>query len=339
LKRLDLAEGRVELAHGAGGRATGQLVRELFRAAWSNPVLDTEDDAALVDLPPGRVVFSTDGHVVSPLEFPGGDIGRLAVNGTVNDVAMLGARPLWLSVGLILEEGLPLAVLARVVASVAEAAREAGVAVATGDTKVVERGKGDGLFLTTTGLGVVPPGRTPPSGRSARPGDVLLLSGPVGDHGAAVLSVREGLAFDGPIRSDTRPLGGLVEAMYAAASPHVLRDPTRGGLATALNEIAHQSGVGLTVDEAQVAVRAPVAALAELLGLDPLYLANEGQLVAACAPADAPALLAAMRAHPDGREATAIGHVEAEPGVRLATRFGGRRPLRWLAADPLPRIC
>lgn len=340
MKRLDLVDGRVELGHGAGGRATTQLIAELLRAAYPNPTLDTGDDAAIVDLPPGRVVMSTDAYVVSPLEFPGGDIGRLAVHGTVNDVAMLGARPLWLSVAMILEEGLPLAVLARVAASIGEAAREAGVQVATGDTKVVERGKGDGIFLTTTGVGVVPPGRKAPSGRGACAGDVILLSGTVGDHGAAILSSREGLAFDGPIRSDSQPLNGLVEAIFGAAPVHVLRDPTRGGLATTLNEIVEQSGVGILVHEAAVPVLPAVAALTELLGLDPLYLANEGKLVAFCAPDDAPAVLAAMRAHPAGRDAAVIGRVEGDARlVQLQPRLGGRRLLRWLAADPLPRIC
>lgn len=340
MRRLDLVDGRVELGHGAGGRATNQLIAELFRAAYANPTLDAGDDAGIFDLPPGRVVFSTDGYVVSPLEFPGGDIGRLAVHGTVNDVAMLGARPIWLSVAMILEEGLPLALLARVVASIADAARDAGVHIATGDTKVVERGKGDGIFLTTSGVGVVPPGRTPCSGAHARPGDVILLSGTVGDHGAAILSSREGLAFDGPIRSDTRPLNGLVEAMFAVAPVHVLRDPTRGGLATTLNELAQQSGVGVIIREADVPVQPAVAALCELLGLDTLYLANEGKLVAFCAPEDAPALLAVMRAHPHGRDAARIGQVAGEAGrVQLETRFGGRRLLHWLAADPLPRIC
>jgi hydrogenase expression/formation protein HypE len=340
MRRLDLEHGRVELQHGAGGRATAELIAELFRAAYGNPTLDAGDDAAIFDLPPGRVVMSTDAYVVSPLEFPGGDIGRLAVHGTVNDVAMLGARPIWLSVAMILEEGLPLALLSRVVASIARAAQEAGVQIATGDTKVVERGKGDGIFLTTTGVGVVPPGRDACSGAHARPGDLILLSGTVGDHGAAILSCREGLAFDGPIRSDSRPLNGLVEAMFAAGPLHTLRDPTRGGLATALNELAHQSGVGLRLREADVPVDPAVRALAELLGLDPLYFANEGKLVATCAPADAPALLAAMRAHPHGQDAALIGVVGGQPGrVVLETRFGGERLLRWLAGDPLPRIC
>jgi hydrogenase expression/formation protein HypE len=340
MKRLDLVKGRVDLGHGAGGRATTQLIGELFRAAYGNPTLNTGDDAASFDLPPGRVVMSTDGYVVSPLEFPGGDIGRLAVHGTVNDVAMLGARPIWLSVAMILEEGLPLAVLARVVRSIAEAAQEAGVRIATGDTKVVERGKGDGLFLTTTGVGVVPPGRSPPSGDRARPGDIVLLSGSVGDHGSAILSCRQGLAFDGPIRSDCQPLNGLVEAMFAVAPLRVLRDPTRGGLATTLNELALQSGVGVSIREADVPVAPAVAAFCELVGIDPLYLANEGKLVAFCAPEHAGALLAAMRAHPAGREAARIGQVTGEAGtVVLETRFGGRRPLRWLASDPLPRIC
>lgn len=340
MRRLDTVDGRVDLGHGAGGRSTTQLIAELFRQAYGNATLNTGDDAAILDLPPGRVVFTTDSFVVSPLVFPGGDIGRLAVCGTVNDLSMMGARPIWLSLAMILEEGLPLALLQRVVGSIAQAAAEAGVQIATGDTKVVERGKGDGIFLTTSGVGVLPPGRAPCSGAAARPGDQILLSGTAGDHGAAILSVREGLAFDGPIRSDCQPLNGLVEVMLAAAPVSVLRDPTRGGLAATLHEIAAQSRVGLRLREADVPVQPAVAALAELLGLDPLNLANEGKLVAICAPQHTAALLEVMRAHPMGRDAACVGQVSGSPGeVQLETRFGGRRLLRWLAADPLPRIC
>lgn len=338
----DLQGGRVELAHGAGGRTTAALVEALFVAAFDNAELSAGDDAALLDLPAGRVVVTTDAFVVSPLFFPGGDIGRLAVCGTVNDLAMGGARPRHLTAAFVLEEGLPLADLARVVRSMAEAAREAGVTIVAGDTKVVERGKGDGVYVATAGIGVVPPGRTPPGGARARPGDVVLVSGPVGDHGAAILSCREGLSFATPIGSDAAPLGGLVEAMYAAI-PEIrcLRDPTRGGLAATVNELAAQSGVGIGLHEASVPVRRETRAACELLGLDPWDLANEGRLVAIVAPEHAAAALTALRAHPLGVGAARIGEVVADPAglVTATTAFGTRRVVRWLAADPLPRIC
>lgn len=341
-RRLDLTSGHVDMTHGAGGRATARLVKDLFLAAFDEGGARPSNDAALVDLPPGRPVLTTDAYVVSPLFFPGGDIGKLAVFGTVNDVAMSGARPLHLTASFVLEEGLELAVLARIVRSMAEAAKEAGVRIVAGDTKVVERGKGDGVFITTAGLGVVPPGVTPTGGERARPGDVVLVSGHVGDHGMAILSCREGLEFDSPILSDTAPLGGLVAAMTEVVSDlHVLRDPTRGGLATTLNEIASQSGVGIRISERDVPVRPAVVAAAELLGIDPLYAANEGKLVAVCAPADAPRLLTAMRAHPLGRDAAIIGEVvlDREHLVELATSFGNRRILEWMSGDQLPRIC
>jgi hydrogenase expression/formation protein HypE len=330
---LDIKHGRVDMGHGAGGKAAAQLIEELFVAAFDNPYLRQGDDGAVLPLPhfapgEGRLVVATDGHVVSPLFFPGGDVGCLSVHGTVNDVAMSGATPLWLSASFILEEGFPLADLQRIVRSMAAAARAAGVPVVTGDTKVVEKGKGDGVFISTTGIGVVPPG-VDISGRNARAGDVLLLSGTIGDHGVAVLSQRESLAF---------------ETTMLAAAPgavRVLRDPTRGGLATTLNEIARQSGVGMLLQEAAIPVRAQVDAACELLGLDPLYVANEGKLVAVCAPEAADAVLAAMRAHPLGTEATRIGAVTADPHhfVQMATRFGGRRVVDWLSGEQLPRIC
>lgn len=339
---LDLKHGRIDMNHGAGGRAAAQLIRELFAAEFDNPYLAQGDDGALLPAPGGRLVMATDAHVVSPLVFPGGDIGCLAVHGTVNDVAMLGARPLYLSASFILEEGFPLAELKRIVASMAIAAREAGVAVVTGDTKVVEQGKGDGVFITTTGVGVLPEGRAI-SGANARPGDAILLSGTIGDHGVAILSTRESLAFETEIRSDTAALHGLVEAMLEAApgAVRVLRDPTRGGLATTLNEIAAQSGVGMLIDEAAIPVQPQVEAACEFLGLDPLYVANEGKLVAVCAPEAADALLAAMRAHPLGGQSSCIGRVteDAHRFVQMATRFGGRRVVDWLSGEQLPRIC
>ena len=299
------------------------------------------NDGACFAVPAGRMVMATDSHVVSPLFFPGGDIGSLAVHGTINDVAMMGARPLHLAAGFILEEGLPLADLKRVVESMARAAREAGVAIVTGDTKVVEQGSGDGVFITTTGVGVVPPG-VGPSAERARPGDKVIVSGTIGDHGVAIMSLRENLGFATAIESDSAALHGLVEAMLAVAPDiHCLRDPTRGGLATALNELASQSGVGILIDEAALPMRGEVAAACELLGLDPLYVANEGKLVAICAEEDATRVLEAMRAHPLGRQAAIVGTVleDAQRFVQMDTSFGGRRVVDWLVGEQLPRIC
>lgn len=341
-KRLDLDKGRVDMTHGAGGRATADLVDQLFAAAFDNPWLAQKNDQAVMEVPPGKLVFTTDSYVVSPLFFPGGDIGCLAVHGTINDLAMAGALPVSLSAGFILEEGLPLRDLARVVGSMAKAARAAGVPIVTGDTKVVERGKGDGIFVNTSGIGVLPPGVTAPSGDRARPGDVVIVSGTVGDHGVAVMSQREGLSFETDIVSDTAPLHGLVAAMVAVVPDiHVMRDPTRGGLATTLNEIAQQSGVGFRLLERDIPVHREVSAACELLGIDPLYVANEGKLVAIVAPEDAAPLLAAMQAHPLGQDAAIIGTVEADAQrfVELGTTFGGSRILEWLAAEQLPRIC
>ncbi len=331
--------------HGAGGRASAQLIEQLFARAFDNPALREGNDGAVLPAPPAghRLVLATDAHVISPLFFPGGDIGALSVHGTVNDVAMMGAQPLYLSASFILEEGLPLADLKRIVDSMAAAAREAGVAIVTGDTKVVEQGHGDGVFISTTGAGWLPPGRRL-SGDLARPGDVVLVSGPIGDHGVAVLSKRESLEFETAIVSDSAALNGLTAAMLAAVpegSVRVLRDPTRGGLATTLNEIARQSGTGITLDEAKIPVRAQVEAACELLGLDPLYVACEGRLVAICAPDAADPLLAAMHAHPLGQQAARIGLVTDDPHrfVQMATRFGGRRVVDWLSGEQLPRIC
>jgi hydrogenase expression/formation protein HypE len=344
VRPLDWRAGRIDMNHGAGGRASAQLVSELFVAAFDNAYLRQGNDGALLPMPAGhRLVMATDGHVISPLFFPGGDIGSLAVHGTVNDVAMLGAMPLYLAAGFILEEGFALADLKRIVESMAAASRSAGVPVVTGDTKVVERGKGDGVFISTTGVGAVPEGRVI-GGALARPGDVVIVSGTLGEHGVAVLSQRESLAFETEIVSDSQPLHTLVAAMLAAVpegSVHVLRDPTRGGLATTLNEIAQQSAVGITLQEAAIPVLPQVEAACELLGLDPLYVANEGKLIAIVAPGAAPALLAAMRAHPAGQAATVIGEVTNDPHrfVQMATRFGGRRMVDWLSGEQLPRIC
>ena len=341
VRPLDIRHGRVDMSHGSGGRAMAQLVEQLFAAAFANEWLAQRNDQALLPRPEGRIVMSTDCHVVSPLFFPGGDIGCLSVHGTINDVAMSGAQPLWLSAGFILEEGFPLADLQRIVDSMARAAREAGVPIVTGDTKVVEAGKGDGVFIATTGVGVVPPGLLI-SGDRARPGDRIIVSGSVGDHGMAVMSQRESLAFGTDLVSDTAALHGLVAAMVAAV-PEVraLRDPTRGGLATTLNEIAAQSGVGMTIDEAAIPVRPQVEAACEFLGLDPLYVANEGKLVAIVPAVQADRLLEVMRGHPLGRQAALIGEVleDAHRFVQMRTRFGGRRIVDWLAGDQLPRIC
>ncbi|HEX7466115.1 MAG TPA: hydrogenase expression/formation protein HypE [Usitatibacter sp.] len=341
VRPVDFKRGVVDMTHGSGGRAMAQLVEELFVAAFDNRWLDEMNDHARLAMPPGRMVIATDSHVVSPLFFPGGDIGCLSVHGTVNDVAMSGARPLYLTAGFILEEGYPLADLKRIVESMAAAAREAGVPIVTGDTKVVEKGKGDGVFINTTGVGVVAEG-IEISGDRARPGDAILVSGTMGDHGVAIMSLRENLTFETTIRSDTAALHGLVAAMIAAVPRiHCLRDPTRGGLATTLNEIARQSKVGMRLKETAIPVKPEVSAACELLGLDPLYVANEGKLVAICAADDAAKLLEAMRAHPLGRDAALVGHVVADAHhfVQMETGFGGRRMVDWLAGEQLPRIC
>ena len=342
IRPLDIKTGQIDMAHGSGGRAMAQLIEELFAKHLGNEYLAQGDDGALLPHPgEGRLVMATDSHVVSPLFFPGGDIGCLSVHGTINDVAVMGAEPLYLSAGFILEEGLKLADLARIVQSMAAAAREAGVPIVTGDTKVVERGKGDGVFITTTGVGVVRPGNEL-SGRNALPGDAILVSGTLGDHGMAIMAERESLGFESPIVSDTAALHGLIAAMReSGAEIHVLRDPTRGGLATTLNEIARQSGVGMMLQEKNLPVKPEVEAACEFLGLDPLYVANEGKLVAICAAADAEKLLAVMRAHPLGGAAAMIGtvHEDAHHFVQMTTGFGGRRIVDWLSGEQLPRIC
>jgi len=339
--RLDTRHGSIDMSHGSGGRATAQLVAELFTRHLDNELLRQGNDQACFQVPAGRLVMTTDGHVVSPLFFPGGDIGSLAVHGTINDIAMAGARPLYLSAGFILEEGFPFTDLERIVVRMAEAAKDAGVPVVSGDTKVVEAGKGDGVFITTTGIGVVPDG-IEISGDRARPGDAILVSGSVGDHGIAILSKRENLEFETEIQSDSAALHGLVAAMVEAVpSIHCLRDPTRGGLGTTLNELAQQSAVGMRIAEEPIPIKPDVAAACELLGIDPLYVANEGKLVAICPAGEAERLLAAMRDHPLGQEAAVIGEVVADEHafVQMETRLGGQRMVDWLAGDQLPRIC
>lgn len=336
----DLKHGTVDLSHGSGGRAMAQLIEALFVKYFDNDLLRQRNDQAMFPVDAGRMVITTDGHVVSPLFFPGGDIGSLSVHGTINDVAMSGAKPLYLSAGFILEEGFPLADLERIVISMADAANKAGTPIVTGDTKVVERGKGDGVFITTTGVGVVPEG-VAVSGDRARPGDKILVNGFIGDHGVAILSKRENLSFATTIESDSAALHTLVVEIVDKTDIHCLRDPTRGGLATTLNELAQQSGVGMILDEAFIPIRPEVKAACEILGLDLLYIANEGKLICICGAEEADAVLAAMRAHPLGRDAAIIGEVVDDPNrfVQMNTAFGGARIVDWLAGEQLPRIC
>lgn len=330
--------GVVEMRHGAGGRDMADLIEQVFLRELGGT---GEEDQAVLDLPPGRVALSTDGFVISPLFFPGGDIGSLAVNGTVNDVAMGGAAPVALTAGFVIEEGFPIADLARIAASMAQAARTAGVRIVTGDTKVVERGKGDGVFITTAGIGVLPAGLSL-SARNARPGDVVLVSGSMGDHGVAIMATRAGFDFETEIISDCAALNGLTRALLAAAPGcRLMRDPTRGGLAAVLNEIAQASGVGITIRETAIPVSDGVRGACELLGLDPLYVANEGKLVAVVPEDQAEAALAALRADPLGQGAAIVGQVRVDPDrfVEMETAFGGRRMVDWIAGEQLPRIC
>jgi len=332
---------RVLLGHGSGGRMSADLVRRVFLPRFTNAYLDRLDDQAVVDVGGQRLAFTTDSFVVKPLFFPGGDIGTLAVNGTVNDLAMSGARPLYLSAAFILEEGLPLDDLARIADSMRAACQAAGVLLVTGDTKVVDRGSGDQCFINTSGIGVVEHPWILSADR-ARPGDRVVLSGTIGDHGMAVMSRREGLEFETEIASDTAPLHGLVAAMLEATSEiHFLRDPTRGGLAATLNEVALASDVGIEIDETRIPVRPGVQAACELLGLDPLYVANEGKLVAVVAESAADTVLARMRRHPLGAEASIVGVVtETHPKmVVMATGVGGRRVVDLHPGEILPRIC
>jgi len=330
----------IVLGHGSGGRLTAQLIRDLFLPAFGNDTLNKLDDQAVVDAGPARIAITTDSFVVTPLTFPGGDIGDLAVNGTVNDLAMSGAKPLYLSAAFILEEGFALEELSGIVHSMAEAARAAGVTIVTGDTKVVNRGSADKMFITTAGVGLVPPGLEISASR-AQAGDVVILSGTIGDHGMAVFSRREGLEFEGSIESDTAALNHLVADMIAAGEIHALRDPTRGGLGTSLCEIAASSRVGVEVNACAIPVRQEVKAACEILGMDPLYVANEGKLVAFVAAQSADAVLAAMPARPEGRDAVIIGRaVDAHPGmVLLKTEIGGTRLLDLPFTEQLPRIC
>ncbi len=333
---------RIVLGHGSGGKMSHDLINRLFMAYFDNPILRMGDDAAeIISEGTKRLAVSTDSHVVKPLFFPGGDIGRLAVCGTVNDVAMSGARPLFLTAGFILEEGLEFETLERVVCSMADAAKEAGVSIIAGDTKVVERGKADGLYINTTGVGLIY-GDRKIGGAQAKEGDVVLLSGPLGDHGIAVLAARGDLGFELDIKSDVAPLNGLVSALLdSGADVHVLRDPTRGGLATSLHEIAQQSGVSISINENAIPIKPGVAAACELLGFDPLFIANEGKLIAFIPEDDAERALYAMRRSTYGSEAVAIGRVvdQSKARVIMKTRLGSTRLLDQLSGELLPRIC
>jgi hydrogenase expression/formation protein HypE len=332
---------RILLGHGSGGKLSAELVRDIFLPAFHNPALAKLDDQAVIDINGSRIAFTTDSFVVNPLFFPGGDIGSLAVHGTINDLAMGGAQPLFLSTAFILEEGFSIDSLQRVVNSLRRAAEQAGVQVVTGDTKVVEKGKGDGLFINTTGIGIVPQGLQLSADR-ARPGDKVLLSGSIGDHGIAILAQREGLEFESTIESDSAALHTLVaEMLKASATIRCMRDPTRGGLSSTLNEIAEQSRVGIEITEQAILVRDQVRGACEMLGLDPLYVANEGKLVAIVAPEAADTLIETMRNHPLGKNAQLIGTVlDKNPGlVTMRTALGTTRIVDMLSGDQLPRIC
>ncbi len=331
----------IVLAHGSGGKLSHQLISKIIAPQFANPLLAPLHDGAIFSLGGERLAFSTDSYVVSPIFFPGGDIGKLAVHGTVNDLAMCGARPLYLSVGFILEEGIPMEDFWRIVQSMRAAADEAGVQLVTGDTKVVDRGKADKIFINTAGIGVVPNDVRIDPARAAV-GDQILISGSIATHGIAIMSVREGLEFESEIASDTAALNGLVEAiLQVCPDVHVLRDPTRGGVTSAVTEIAQAAKVGVQLEEAAIPIREEVKGACEILGLDPLYVANEGKLLAVVPPDAAEAVLAALRAHPLGQEAARIGEVVSDhPGfVTMRTRVGGRRVVDMLSGEQLPRIC
>ncbi|MGH3412447.1 MAG: hydrogenase expression/formation protein HypE [Marmoricola sp.] len=340
--RARLKDDHVTMAHGAGGKATSALVEALFVKELSNPLLDRMEDQALFRVGDSRLAFTTDSFVVSPLFFPGGTIGDLAVNGTVNDLVVSGARPLYLSAGFILEEGMPMADLRRIAASMAAAATEAGVSVVTGDTKVVQKGKADGCYINTAGVGVLEYAGERAADQ-VRPGDTVIVSGPIGDHGITIMLARGELDIEADIESDTASLDGLVASLMAAVPDgvHCMRDPTRGGVGTILNEIAMSSNVAVVLDEDSLPVRTPVRGACEVLGIDPLYVACEGRLVAVVDGACEEQALAAMRSHPQGADATVVGHVKDDPPslVLLRTSFGGTRIVDMLVGDPLPRIC
>jgi hydrogenase expression/formation protein HypE len=338
---MNMKHDKILLDHGSGGKVSHRMTKDMLLPIFNNPILSELNDGAIFELQGLRVAFSTDSYTVDPIFFPGGNIGELAVYGTVNDLAMCGANPVYLSAALIIEEGFSVEQLQTIIEAMGKAAEHAGVAVVTGDTKVVPRGAADKLFINTSGVGLVPDGVEVAS-HKARPGDQIILSGSIADHGVSVLALREGLSFQTSVQSDTAPLNHMVRAMFATGrGVHVLRDPTRGGLGTALNEIAEKSSVGLRIHEDRIPVKAEVAGLCELLGLDPLYLANEGKLIAFVASGDAAAVLKAIQSDPYGRDAAVIGEViEEHPGkVFMNTRIGGTRIVDMLTGEQLPRIC
>ena len=341
ISRLDIKNGVVNISHGSGGLAMTQLIDELFVKHFDNELLNQANDQAIFNVEAGRIAMSVDCHVVSPLFFPGGDIGSLSIHGTINDVAMSGAKPLYLTAGFILEEGYPLADLEKIVISMAKAAKDAGVGIITGDTKVVEKGNGDGVFITTTGVGIVPEGVNI-SGDRAQVGDAVIVNGTMGDHGVVIMSSRANLEFETSLESDSAALHTLVADMVKVAPDiHCLRDPTRGGLAATLNELALQSDVGVKLYESEIPIKAGVLSSCELLGLDQLYVANEGKLVCICSQDDANKLLETMQAHPLGKDAAIIGEVIKDNNnfVQMKTKFGGTRIVDWISGEQFPRIC
>jgi len=331
----------IVLGHGSGGKLTHQLIQKMILPAFDNVLLGAQHDGAILPIAAPRIAFTTDSYIVDPIFFPGGDIGELAVNGTVNDISMCGARPQYLSASFIIEEGLAMDDLWRILSSMKRAADRAGVALVTGDTKVIDRGKGDKIFINTSGIGIIAENVSIDPALAA-PGDEIILSGPIASHGMAIMSVREGLEFETPIESDTAALNGLVEQMFRMGRAlHVLRDPTRGGVASALNEIAERSRVGIAIEESRIPIRDDVQGACEILGLDPLYVANEGKLLAFVSPDEAQRVLAIMREHPLGRDAAIIGKVVADHPeiVLMRTRIGANRIVDMLSGEQLPRIC
>ncbi|MCD6320077.1 MAG: hydrogenase expression/formation protein HypE [Candidatus Desulfofervidaceae bacterium] len=332
---------QIILDHGSGGKASQELIETVFLPFFDNPLLREMNDSAVFEINGTRFAFSTDSYTVNPIIFPGGNIGSLAIHGTVNDLTMRGAKPLYLSVGFILEEGLPGDILQEIVGSMQKAAQEANVLVVTGDTKVVPKGQVDKIFINTSGIGVIT-SKLNISGQNAQPGDLILINGTIGDHGMCILCQREGLSFQAPLESDTAPLNSLVEnILQTSPHIHVMRDPTRGGVATTLNEIAHQSQVGIEIWEESLPFKDSVLGAAELLGIDPLYLANEGKVLIFVAPEEAEKILAQMRAHPYGKDAAIIGEVKAEPKAKvwMRTQLRSKRLIDMLSGEPLPRIC
>ncbi|MBQ0807279.1 MAG: hydrogenase expression/formation protein HypE [Porticoccus sp.] len=341
VQKLDLKKGRVEMVHGAGGKAMSQLIDQLFIQRFDNPILNQQNDQASLTLGSNNIVMATDSHVISPIFFPGGNIGSLSVHGTVNDVVMSGAKALYLSAAFILEEGYPLADLVKIIDSMAQAATDAGVRIVTGDTKVVEKGHGDGVFINTTGIGVLTEG-VELGADKVRAGDKVILSGTLGDHGVSIMSLRENLTFETTIESDSQSLHQLVSTMVAEVPQiHCMRDPTRGGLAATMNEISQQANVGIQLEEDRIPIKPQVRSACEFLGLDPLHVANEGKLVAFCPSEYAEQLLAVMQTHPQGKEAAIIGEVFNDENnfVQLSTSFGGTRMVDWINGEQLPRIC